>query len=242
MIRGATIITGASRGIGRQIALAFGAKKYRVGLNYLQSDEKARETAKKIRESGGEVLMLKADVSDPLQVQNMVACAAEKWGRIDVLVNNAGITRNRTILKMTDSEWNDCINTNLTGSFWCLRECAKVMASQKDGAIINISSIAGLRGGIGMANYSAAKAGLIGLTKTAARELGRFNVRVNALLPGFHRTDMGENFWQKNSDKVLEEHTLGKLSDMNELADFLLFLAEQRSVSGQVYNFDSRIV
>ena len=236
------LVTGASRGIGRALALAFARKKYRVALNYVHSKEKAEDAAKAAAAAGAETLVLKADVGDSFQVQKMVRSVAQKWGRIDVLVNNAGVTRDRTILKMSDEEWNEVLRVDLTGAFWCLRECAKIMARQKDGSIVNISSIVGVRGSVGNSNYAAAKAGLLGLTKSAAKEMGRFNVRVNAILPGFHLTDMGAAVWGKYEERIRAEHSLGRLTDLEELAEFAVVIAAQRSASGQVFNFESRII
>ncbi len=236
------LITGASRGIGRSIALAFARHGYSIGINFARSKDKAEAVAREIGSLGGKSLLLEADVSNSEQVKKMVGKVMGEWGKIDVLVNNAGITRDRTILKMSDEEWLETIQVNLTGAFWCLRECAKEMCRKKEGAILNISSIVGAKGSSGNANYVASKAGLMGLTKAAARELGRFNVRVNSLLPGFHRTDMGNRVWDKLFERVRSEHFLGKLTDLEEFAEFVCVVAEQKSVSGQVYNFDSRIL
>lgn len=236
------LVTGASRGIGKAVALAFAKLGCRVGVNFLTQESKARETADHVKALGGEALLLKADVGDSAQVKTMVDALVQKWGRVDVLVNNAGITRDRTILKMTDEEWNEVLRTDLSGPFWCLRECARVMTMQKDGAILNIGSIVGARGGIGNANYAAAKAGLVGLTKGAARELGRFNIRVNAVLPGFHLTDMGSTVREQDVERLRLEHALGRLTNLEELADFIVHVSSQRSASGQVYNFDSRVM
>ncbi|OGR83918.1 MAG: hypothetical protein A2901_07060 [Elusimicrobia bacterium RIFCSPLOWO2_01_FULL_54_10] len=236
------LITGSARGIGREIALAFAREGFRLGLNFIQSDAKAAEVERQATQLGGQPLLLKADVGDSVQVQGMVKSLVKKWGRIDVLINNAGTTRDRTILKMSDGEWNDVLRTNLTGAFWCLRECAKQMVEQKDGAIINIASLVALRGSIGNANYAASKAGLLALTKSAAKEFGRFNVRVNAVLPGFHLTDMAREVWAKYEEKIRSEHVLERLTDIRELAQFIVFLARQKSVSGQVFNFESRVV
>lgn len=236
------LVTGASRGIGRAIARSFAEKKYRVGINYVQSDDKASALADEVRSLGGEAMVLKADVGNSAQVKKTVDRILRDWDRLDVLINNAGIARDRTILKMSDEEWNESVRVNLSGAFWCLRECAKVMAAQMDGSIINISSLVGLRGGIGNANYAAVKAGILGLTKGAARELGRYNVRVNAIMPGFHPTDLSASVWNKYAGRIRAEHALGRITDIEELGRFVVTIAEQKSASGQVFNFDSRVI
>jgi 3-oxoacyl-[acyl-carrier protein] reductase len=172
----------------------------------------------------------------------MMDAFATRFGSLEVLINNAGITRDRTILKMTNGEWNDVIDTNLSGVFWCLREGARVMSTAKAGAIINIASVMAYRPSIGTANYAAAKAGVIALTKTAARELGRFNIRVNAVLPGFHPTDMGESLPEEQKQRVIAEHALGRSTAAADLASMVLSLAANESVSGQIFNVDSRIL
>src|SRR5262249_23939778 len=152
----------------------------------------------------------------------------------DVLINNAGVTRDRTILKMTNAEWNDVIDVNLTGAFWCLREAARVMSQQKSGAIINIASILAAKGGFGNANYAAAKDGLIGLTKGAARELGRFHITVNSVLPGFHATDMAAVLNDDQRQRVMAEHVLGRSTRTEDLSRLVLELAQNTSISGQI--------
>lgn len=236
------LVTGASRGIGREIALAFARDGFRVAVNFSESEAKAKEVEKALTQLGGQPLLIKADVAKSKEVHAMVGEVIKNWGRIDVLVNNAGITRDRTILKMTDEEWEDVLRVNLNGAFWCLRDCSKAMIERKDGAIINISSIVAVRGSVGNANYAASKAGLIALTKSAAKELGRFNIRVNAVLPGFHLTDMGRTVWGKYEERIRSEHALERLTDIGELAQFVIFLAKQKSASGQVFNFESRVI
>ena len=234
-------MTGASRGIGKQIALAFGRSGARTGVHYHREEKKAQEVASGIRQEGGEAIVLGADVADCSQAKTLVEKVVKEWGTLDVLVNNAGTSRDRIILKMSEDEWRGVIDTNLNGAFWCLKAAASEMSRRKSGAIINIASYIGIRGGYGCANYAASKGGLLALTKSAARELGKFNIRVNAVLPGFHPTDMGLAVWEKNQEEILGEHALGRLSDIFELSDFIVRLAGYESVSGQVFHFDSRI-
>ncbi|MGQ0644915.1 MAG: SDR family NAD(P)-dependent oxidoreductase [Elusimicrobiota bacterium] len=235
------LVTGSSRGIGRAVALAFGRAGHRVTVHCRSRLEQAREVAAEVVRAGGEAEARQADLADPAQARKLVDDAAAKWGSLHVLVNNAGVARDRTILKMTEAEWREVIDVNLSGVFWCLKAAAAHMARQKEGCILNVSSLAGLRGAFGIANYAAAKAGVAALTKTAARELGRFNVRVNAVLPGFHRTEMNDALWEKGRDKILEEHVLGRLADADELGDFVVALSKLKSVSGQVIPFESRV-
>jgi 3-oxoacyl-[acyl-carrier protein] reductase len=236
------LITGSSRGIGRSMALAFAKAGYAVGVHCRQERAKAAAVVSEIKKSNGEAEVFEGDVRDSLKVRQLVDAVAQKWGRLDVLVNNAGLSRDRTILKMTNGEWNDVIDTNLNGVFWCLREAARLMSRQKAGAIINIASIMAVRPGFGNANYSAAKAGVVALTKAAARELGRFGISVNAVLPGFHKTDMSAEMTEEMLERVRGEHLLGRTTTIEDLSRFVLELARSTSVSGQVFNVDSRLI
>ena len=237
------LITGASRGIGRELALAFGRAGYAVGVNYAKEHAAAEAVVQEIWEAGNkEAEAFPCDVRDSIKVRQMVDSMVVRWKRLDVLVNNAGITRDRTILKMSNGEWNDVIDVNLNGAFWCLREAARIMSQQKSGAIINISSIMAVRGGFGNANYAAAKAGLIALTKGAARELGRFHITVNAVLPGFHATDMGSALDEEQRQQVIAENVLGHTTLMGDLTRLVLEVAQNTSLSGQVFNADSRVI
>lgn len=242
MTQPSVLITGAARGLGRALALCFAKNKFRVGVNYFQSEFQAQSLAQEIKKLGGEPLLLKADISDSVQVKKMFSQLFEKWNFLDVLINNAGVTRDKTILKMSDEEWNQVIRTNLNGPFWCLREYAQLMTPQKKGSVINIGSIVAVRGALGSSNYAASKAGLIALTKSAARELGRFNICVNLVLPGFHLTDMNKNFWPQHEERIRAEHVLPQLTDLNEFTEFIVDLSQKKSVSGQIFNFDSRII
>jgi 3-oxoacyl-[acyl-carrier protein] reductase len=239
----AVLITGASRGIGRALALAFGKAGFAVGVNYVKEKAAAEAVVQEIWEAGNkEAEVFQCDVRDSLKVRQMMDAVIVRWKRLDVLINNAGVTRDRTILKMTNGEWNEVLDTNLTGAFWCLREAARIMSKEKSGAIINIASIMAVRGGVGNANYAAAKAGLVGLTKGAARELGRFHIAVNAVLPGFHETDMAVSLGEEQRKKVAEEHVLGRSTRMEDLTRLVLEIAQNTSVSGQVFNVDSRVL
>ncbi len=236
------LVTGASRGIGRSIALEFGKNGYRVIINFLKEKEKALSVAETIVKNGGRARAAAADVSDPGAVKALISDIEANEGRLDVLVNNAGLTKNRSLIKMSNDEWEKVIATDLSGPFYVMREAAPFMARSKGGAMINVGSILGFRGAFGSANYAGAKAGLIGLTKSAAIELGRFNVRVNMVLPGFHLTDMGSGASEKYVEKARQDSVLGVTTDVNEFARFVVFLSQARTVSGQVFNFDSRVL
>jgi len=237
------LVTGASRGIGRELALAFGRAGYAVGVNCLKDKDKAEAVVQEIFEAGNkEAEVMVCDVRDSIKVRQMMDAMVVRWGHLDVLINNAGATRDRTILKMTNAEWNDVIDVNLSGAFWCLREASRLMSKEKSGHIINIASIMAMKPGFGNANYSASKAGLIALTKAAARELGRFHITVNAVLPGFHETDMSAELSAEHKKKVIEEHAMGKSTRIEDLCRVVLELAQNPSVSGQVFNVDSRVV
>ncbi len=236
------LITGSSRGIGRALALAFAHAGYAVAVNFLSEEDKAAEVVQAILKAGGQAQAFQCNVRDSLRVREMVEAVIQKWGTLDVLINNAGLTRDRTILKMTIAEWNDVVDTNLNGAFWCIREAARKMSEKKSGSIINIASIMAVRGGYGNSNYAASKAGLIALTKTAARELGRFHISVNAVLPGFHQTDMASELSVEQIQKVISEHALGHSTQMQDLTSFIVNLAANQSISGQVMTVDSRIL
>jgi 3-oxoacyl-[acyl-carrier protein] reductase len=237
------LVTGASRGIGRELALAFGKAGYAVGVHYNNEKAKAEAVVQEIFETGNkEAEIFGCDVRDSLKIRQMMDSVVVRWGHLDVLVNNAGVTRDRTILKMTNGEWNEVIDVNLSGSFWCLREAARLMSQEKHGAILNIASIMAIKPGFGNANYAASKAGLIALTKAAAGELGRFHITVNAVLPGFHETDMAAGLTSEHKKKVLAAHVTGQSTRAEDLCRVVLELAQNPSVSGQVVNVDSRII
>ncbi len=236
------IVTGASRGLGRAIALSFGTRGDRLAINYRERKEEAEAVAREIEHAGGEAFPFRADVRDSEAVGSMISEVTKRWGKIDILVNNAGMTADGLCLRLSEEDWDRVLETNLSGPFYCIRAAAKVMSEQEDGQIINISSLAGLQGREGQANYTASKAGLVGLTRAAARELGRFNIRVNAVLPGYLPTDMGEDVTDGIKERILRENALGRVSEPREVAEFILHLASMRNVSGQVFNLDSRVI
>jgi 3-oxoacyl-[acyl-carrier protein] reductase len=236
------VVTGASRGLGREIALAFGRAGDRVVVNFLLHDQEAAFVADEISRDGGEAVALKADVRKQDEVSAMIDVAVKRWGRIDVVVNNAGITKDGLLLRMQEQDWDTVMDTNLKGAFHCVRAVSGIMMKQLHGQILNIASIVGLQGREGQANYSASKAGLIGLTKASAKELGRFNIQVNAVLPGYLPTGMGSTVSNEIHERILLQNALGRPSDSCEVADFIHYLSLMKNISGQVFNLDSRII
>jgi 3-oxoacyl-[acyl-carrier protein] reductase len=237
------IVTGASRGIGRAIAVALAAEGAKVVVNYASSASAAEEVVAEIKSKGGEAIAFHADVSHEAQVDSLLKSAIDAWGRIDVLVNNAGITRDTLLLRMKLEDWQAVINLNLTGVFLATRAVSKVMLKQKSGRIINIASVAGQMGNPGQGNYSAAKAGVIGFTKTVAKEMASRGITVNAVAPGFIATDMTADL--KNTDDILKFIPLGRYGQPEEIAGMVRFLAADPAaayITGQVFNVDGGMV
>jgi len=239
-------VTGAGRagkGIGRSISLALA----REGASVVIADfvaEAAESVAAEVKALGVESLALQGSVSDSADVARMVAAAMERFGRIDILVNNAGITRDALLIRMDDAAWRAVIETNLTGAFLCTREVAKVMLRQRSGRIVNMASVMGVVGNAGQANYSASKAGLIALTKTTAKELGRKGINVNAVAPGFIQTMMTEDMTDEAKSKVSGQIPLDRLGSPDDVANVVLFLVGEQSsyVTGQVVHVDGGMV
>lgn len=238
------IVTGASRGIGREIALLLAEEGARVAVNYSGSKDKADDVVKLITESGGEAFAIQADVSDADGVKIMVDKTLEMFGSIDILVNNAGITRDNLLMRMKEDEWDDVININLKGVFLCTKGVTRQMMRQRAGRIVNVASIVGVSGNPGQANYVAAKAGVIGFTKTAAKELASRNINVNAVAPGFITTDMTDALSEEVKNQMLSVIPLGKLGRPEDVARTVLFLLSEDAVyiTGQTIHVDGGMV
>lgn len=235
------IITGASRGLGTRLAQYFGDAQFAVVVNYNKNKDMAEDLVHGLREEGHDAAAIPADVSKPCEVNAMVDRVLTLWGRIDVLVNNAGVVEDHLTVRTTDKVWQRIIGTNLSGTFTCIRAISEIMIKQASGHIINISSISGVHGQAGQAAYAASKAGILGLTMSAAKELGEYGIRVNAVLPGYLLTDMGMTA-DKARDQAVKMSVLHRLSDMDEAACFVVNLAQMTGISGQVFNLDSRVV
>ena len=236
------IVTGASRGIGRSTALALASEGANLVVNYASSSSAADQVVAEIAAMGSEAIAVAADVSKADQVDVLVKTAMDQWGRIDVLVNNAGITRDTLLLRMKLEDWQAVIDLNLTGVFLCTRAVSKIMLKQRSGRIVNITSVAGQMGNPGQANYSAAKAGVIGFTKTVAKELASRGITVNAVAPGFITTDMTHDL---KSDEILKFIPLGRYGHPEEIAGMIRFLAAAPAaayITGQVMNVDCGMV
>ncbi|KJS15644.1 MAG: 3-oxoacyl-ACP reductase [Peptococcaceae bacterium BRH_c4b] len=236
----AAIVTGASRGIGRSIALALAEAGADVLVNFAGREEAAEAVAASIREMGRKALVYQADVADFGQVAEMVKAAQSEFGRVDILVNNAGVTRDNLIPRIKDEDWDSVLAVNLKGAFNCIKAVTRPMLKAKWGRIINITSVVGLTGNAGQANYAASKAGLIGLTKSAARELGSRSITVNAVAPGFIVTEMTDTLPEDVKVKMKSEIPLGRFGLADEVASLVVFLASDQAayLTGQVIMVD----
>lgn len=230
------LVTGGSRGIGKACAMKLAHAGYDVVINYAGNEEAANKTVEEIKSLGVEAAAYKFDIADNDAVNNAIKDIVEKFGRIDVLVNNAGITRDGLLMRMSKEDWDAVINTNLTGAYNVSQPVVKVMMKQRSGAIVNMASIVGIYGNAGQANYAAAKAGLIGLTKSMSKEFASRNIRVNAVAPGFIKTDMTKDL---DSDQISEHIPLKRLGEADDIATAVKFLAVDATyVTGQVLQVD----
>ena len=237
------IVTGASRGIGRAIAIELASQGAIAVVNYASSSTAAKAVVTEITDAGGQAIAIQADVSKGDQVDALVNTVIEKFSRVDILVNNAGITRDTLLLRLKPEDWQAVIDLNLTGVFLCTRAISKIMLKQRSGRIINITSVAGQMGNPGQSNYSAAKAGVIGFTKSVAKELASRGITVNAVAPGFITTDMTSNL--NNLEDILKYIPLGRFGQPEEIAGMVRFLAADPAaayVTGQVFNVDGGMV
>lgn len=234
------LVTGAGRGIGRAIALKLAKKGATVIVNYNGSKERAEEVVKTIEENGGEAFAYQCSVSDFEACEKMIKDVIAKYGQLDILVNNAGITRDGLIMKMKEEDFDAVIETNLKGTFNTIRHTTRWMLKQKSGKIINISSVSGVLGNAGQANYAASKAGVIGLTKAMARELASRGITVNAVAPGFVETDMTEVLSDAVKEASCKQIPLGRFGKPDEIANAVAFLASEEAdyITGQVISVD----
>ncbi len=235
------IVTGGSRGIGKAIAIKLASAGYNIVINYAGNTEAANQTIEEIKKFNVIAEAYKFDVSNQAEVEENIAKIIEKYGRIDVLVNNAGITRDDLFIRMTEDKWSAVINTNLNSAFYVTKPVVKLMMKQRFGSIVNTTSVVGVYGNVGQANYSAAKAGLIGFTKSLAKELGARNIRVNAVAPGFIATDMTKDL--ANIDEYLKLISLKRLGTADDVAQAVKFLAvDSDYITGQVLEVDGGMI
>lgn len=238
------LVTGGSRGIGRAIALELGSRGANVVVNYAGNEQKAEEVVQELHHLGVKAFKIKANVADENEVKEMVKQVVKEFGRLDILVNNAGITKDNLLMRMKVEEFDDVINTNLKGAFLCTKAVTRQMMKQKSGRIINIASVVGVSGNPGQANYVAAKAGVIGLTKTTAKELASRNILVNAIAPGFIQTDMTDVLTDEQKDAILSNIPLEKLGEPEDVAKTVCFLAsdDAKYITGQTIHVDGGLV
>ncbi|OBZ14197.1 hypothetical protein A8L34_09560 [Bacillus sp. FJAT-27264] len=236
------VITGSSRGIGSELAKTFAKEKSKVVINYFKSKDKAQKLFREISQYNQDCMLIKADVTNPSDVARMYDTVINKYGCVDVLINNAGVCDDNLIHMMPIEQWQKVIDVNLTGTFLCCREFSKIMIKQKFGKIFNMASLKGEEGAVGQINYTASKAGIISLTKTLAKELGQYNIAVNAVCPGFIVTDLNRN--DKNKRKIAENKSILPINDdLNYLTNFLIYISSNlfTGISGRVFNLDSRL-
>ncbi|GCD83384.1 3-oxoacyl-[acyl-carrier-protein] reductase FabG [Parageobacillus thermoglucosidasius] len=238
------LVTGASRGIGRAIALELARQGAKIAVNYAGSEAKANEVVGEIKNMGGEAFAIQADVADAQAVEQMIKTVLERFERIDILVNNAGITRDNLLMRMKEEEWDDVIDINLKGVFNCTKAVTRPMMKQRYGRIVNIASVVGVMGNPGQANYVAAKAGVIGLTKTAARELASRNITVNAVAPGFITTDMTERLSEEIKSEMLKQIPLARFGEPEDVAKVVAFLVSDAAsyMTGQTLHVDGGMI
>ena len=238
------LVTGASRGIGRAVALRLAEEGARVAINYAGNVKAAEEVKASIEAAGGTAILCQADIADSAAVEAMIADVVKEFGAIDILVNNAGITRDTLLMRMKDEDFAKVLDTNLKGVFYCTKAVAKLMMKKRAGRIINMASVVGLVGNAGQTNYAAAKAGVIGFSKSAAKELASRGITVNVVAPGFIGTDMTAGLPESVKEKMLTDIPLGRMGEPEDVASAVLFLASDQAsyITGQVVNVDGGMV
>lgn len=230
------VVTGGSRGIGRAVCLSFADSRTSVWFNYSSDSKAAEETEQLVLAAGGTARGVKVNVRSETDITNFFKTVVEETGRIDVLVNNAGVTRDGLLMRMKESDWDDVMDINLKGAFFCSKAVSRTMMKQRFGRVINITSLVGISGNAGQANYVASKAGLVGLTKSMARELASRNITVNAVAPGYIDTAMTASLDNKTKDSIIEQIPLGRAGNANDIAGVVEFLASDKAsyITGQV--------
>lgn len=238
------LVTGASRGIGAVIACRLARAGAKVAVNYHASPDAAAEVVESIGEIGGSALLVDGDVSDETAAQKVVKCVVDTWGTIDILINNAGITRDKLLLRMTPEDFDAVLDVNLRGAFLCSRYAMPHLIRQRSGRIINVSSVVGLSGNPGQANYAAAKAGLVGLTKAVAREVATRNVTVNAVAPGYIISGMVEDLSEEARKQILDRIPMGRFGTPEDVAESIVFLCSGGAsyITGQVLTIDGGLI
>ena len=238
------LVTGASRGIGASIASCLAQAGAKVGVNYHSNLESAKAVGEGINLEGGEFLLVEGDVAQDASAKSVIQQVVKQWGRIDILVNNAGINRDRLLLRMSPEDWDQVMDVNLRGTFLCSRYAMTHMIKQRQGRIVNVSSVVGISGNPGQANYAAAKAGLIGFTKAVAREVASRNVTVNAVAPGFVTTGMVEDLSEEARNQILGRIPMGRFGTARDVAEAVLFLCSDGAsyITGQVLTIDGGMI
>lgn len=238
------LVTGASRGIGRAVALQLAELGADVAVNYRANEEAAREVVERIRQMGRKAIAVQADVRDEQAVQNMVKRTIDELGDLHILVNNAGLTRDNVMMRMKEEDWDIVLDTNLKGAFFCIKAAQRQMIRNRYGRIVNITSIAGISGNAGQANYASAKAGLIGLTKSVAKELGSRNITCNAVAPGYIPTDLTADLPESFLEQALKLTPLGRFGTVEDVAKAVAFLASDAAafITGQVLRVDGGMI
>jgi 3-oxoacyl-[acyl-carrier protein] reductase len=238
------IVTGGTRGIGRAIALTLAAQGANIIINYTSNAQKAEEVVQQIKERGGNAIAVKGNVSKYDEVQNMIAVAEKHFSSIDILVNNAGITKDTLLMKMKEEDWDQVIAVNLKGAYNCTKAVIRKMMKQKCGKIINLASVVGITGNVGQANYAASKAGVIGFTKSVAREVATRGINVNAIAPGYIQTDMTDILSDEVKEVIKNQIPMKRLGRPEDVANIVAFLCSEEAdyITGQIIHVDGGMV